>query len=147
MNFEYPRNVRFRCKRCARCCGDTEVKARNILLLDLEAEHISNKTMKSVSEFSDKLEGSDLYVYRMKKTGDGKCMFLDGNVCSIYRIRPLVCRFYPFELRADATSGHIFSYTDECPSIGSGLRLQKRFFESLFERSKALIGKTRTDST
>ena len=31
-------------------------------------------------------------VYRELDRGDGVCMYLDGNRCSIYENRPLLCR-------------------------------------------------------
>jgi len=57
----------------------------------------------------------------MRKTEDGRCIFLKGDSCSIYSIRPLICKFYPFELRRTGKGRFIFTYTDECPGIGGGL--------------------------
>lgn len=36
------------------------------------------------------LEGSDLYAELDR--GDGICKYLNGNLCSIYEKRPLLCR-------------------------------------------------------
>jgi Fe-S-cluster containining protein len=138
LSFEYPRNVRFKCGRCAICCGDTETKVRKILLMKTEAERISNKTMKPICEFAERRTGSEPYVYEMRKNKDGKCVFLRENTCLIYRIRPLICTFYPFELGANRANRHIFSYTDECPCIGHGAELGKDYFEKLFANSKQL---------
>ncbi|HXX87566.1 MAG TPA: YkgJ family cysteine cluster protein [Candidatus Acidoferrum sp.] len=137
--FEYPRSLNFECERCALCCGNTETRIRRILLLKVEAEHISNKTGKPIAEFADKNEGTEPYVYEMRKNNDGKCAFLKNNACSIYRIRPLICTFYPFELRPSGDNAYVFSYTDECPSIGRGPKLKKEYFKKLFANSKALI--------
>ena len=134
MEFDYPRNVRFKCERCALCCGDTKSKVRSILLLRLEAERISQKTLKSVEDFAEKIEGFEPYVYRMKKTNDGKCMFLKDKSCDIYQIRPLICMFYPFELKEAESNKHIFAYTDECPAIGKGPKLKRGYFERLFKK-------------
>lgn len=141
-SFEYPRNVRFKCGRCAICCGDTDAKLRKILLMKLEAAHLSDKTGKPIDEFADRRVGSEPYVYEMKKNREGKCVFLRENACSIYGIRPLICTFYPFELRVNRASRHIFSYTDECPCIGQGLELRKAYFDKLFAKSKELIRRT-----
>lgn len=142
MRFEYPRNVRFKCHRCAICCGDTEEKIRNILLMSLEADRISRKTMKPIAEFADRTEGSELYIYRMKKTKNGKCVFLEHDLCGIYRERPLVCRFYPFELKARGTRRYTFVYTLECPYIAHGPELGREYFEKL-ARSADLIRKAK----
>jgi Fe-S-cluster containining protein len=109
---------------------------RSILLLRSEAEHISKKTLKDVGEFTEKTEGFEPYIYRMKKTEDGKCMFLKDNSCTIYHIRPLVCMFYPFELKKEPLGNkHTFAYTAECPAIGKGSKLKKSWFERLFRKS------------
>jgi Fe-S-cluster containining protein len=146
MGFEYPKNVRFKCERCALCCGDTEHKIRNILLMEPEAQHISGKTSAPVCEFADRVKGFEPYVYRIKKTREGKCMFLKGNLCSIYGIRPLVCMFYPFELKESSCGKHVFSYTDECPCINQGAVLRRDYFEGLFKRLADLAAETNVDT-
>lgn len=132
MRFTYPKHVHFRCERCALCCGDTEDKVRAILLLKTEADRVSRKTSIEIDEFAEKIKGFEPYVYRMRKTEDGKCLFLKENSCSIYQIRPLICRFYPFELKNLRNGRYAFSHTDECPGIGKGPRLTRDFFGKLF---------------
>jgi Fe-S-cluster containining protein len=144
MKFDYPKNVRFKCERCAICCGDTKNRVRSILLLKIEAERISQKTLKSIDDFAEKIEGFEPYVYRMKKTEDGKCIFLKDKSCSIYHIRPLICMFYPFELKEVGRNRYIFAYTDECPAIGKGLKLKKDYFERLFRKIMKTIEENRT---
>jgi len=140
MEFDYPKNVRFECERCALCCGDTKNRTRLILLLRIEAERISRKTLKNVDDFAEKIEGFEPYVYRMRKTKDGKCIFLKDKLCSIYQIRPLICTFYPFELKVGSNK-YIFAYTDECPAIGKGLKVTKSYFERLFKKFIELMNK------
>jgi len=134
MEFDYPKNVRFKCERCALCCGDAKNRARSILLLRIEAERISQKTLKSVEDFAEKIDGFEPYVYRMKKAKDGKCVFLRDNLCSVYEIRPLICMFYPFEFKEVGSNRYIFTYTDECPAIGKGPKLKRGYFEKLFKK-------------
>lgn len=139
MSFQYPL-VRFKCKRCAKCCGDTEEKLRLILLLENEAQCISKKTEKHVNEFAENIQGYEPYAYVMKKTLDRKCLFLKNNLCSIYPLRPLICRFYPFQLEPLQNNTYKFSFTRECPGIGEGYQLKEKFFKRLFEMSARLIG-------
>jgi Fe-S-cluster containining protein len=134
MEFDYPKNVHFKCERCALCCGDTKNRVRSILLLRIEAERISQKTLKSVNNFAEKIEGFEPYVYRMKKAKNGKCIFLKNKLCSIYQIRPLICMFYPFEFKEVRSNRYIFAYTDECPAIGNGPKLKRGYFERLFKK-------------
>jgi len=141
MKFNHPRNIRFKCTKCALCCGDTEKKARNILLLKIETKRISENTSKKLGDFAEKIKEFEPYAYRMKKTTGGKCVFLEGKSCMIYRSRPLICRFYPFELQNIAKDEYVFIHTDECPGIGNGPLLRKRFFEKLFVEMLKLMGK------
>ena len=132
MRFTFPKDVRFECNRCAQCCGDTETKPRMILLLKNEAERISRKTSKRLDEFAERIVGQEPYVYLMRKTFDGKCVFLKDNLCAVYEMRPLICRFYPFKLDNLGNNRYAFTYTEECPGIGSGPQLKRRFFDTLF---------------
>jgi Fe-S-cluster containining protein len=139
LGFKYPKHIRFGCERCGLCCGDTEKKVRSVLLLRIEAEHISQKTSLSLYEFVENIEDSEPYVYRLKKNADGKCMFLKDNGCTIYQMRPLICRFYPFELRSNNCNEYVFAFTEECPSIGKGVGLEKDYFERLFKNAMRLM--------
>lgn len=140
MDFEYPKNVRFICEKCALCCGDTKEKVRYILLLNVEAERIAKKTSKNIWEFAEKVESAQPYVYLMRKNYEGKCVFLKDGLCSIYRIRPLICKFYPFQLENAKNGKFKFTYTSECPNIGKGPKLRRGFFERLFrEFMKAMV--------
>jgi Fe-S-cluster containining protein len=134
LEFDYP-EVRFKCEKCALCCGDTKQRVRRILLLRIEAKSISQKTHEGVENFAEKLDGVEPYIYVMKKSKNGKCVFLKGDLCTIYQNRPLICKFYPFELKEDEDRKHVFAYTDECPAIGKGRYLEKGYFERLFKMS------------
>ena len=123
------------------CCSDTEKGARKILILKVEAEHISVEIMKNVEEFAEEIENSEPYVYRMKKTDNKRCIFLKNNLCSIYHIRPLICRFYPFQLKNIGNSRYVFIHTSECQGIGKGLQLKRGYFEKLFKKSIRMMKK------
>ena len=131
MEFNHPKHVCFKCERCALCCKDTEKRSRKILLLEKEAIRISKRTLKSVKEFAERIEGMEPYIYMMRKD-EGRCCFLRDSFCSIYELRPLICRFYPFKLENLGKNKYIFAHTDECPGVGQGLSLQQTFFEDLF---------------
>jgi len=136
LSFEYPKNVRFQCTRCALCCGDTKKRVRHILLLKKETERISEATFKPAEEFAVQIEGREPYVYVMKKTEEeGKCLFLKENICTIYASRPLICKFYPFQLRTTKDGRHRFSHTRECQGIGKGKLVGKSYLERLFQQA------------
>jgi hypothetical protein len=137
MNFNYPTAVRFQCIKCGICCGDTKEKTRHILLLKTEAEQIATTTSQQTSKFTIKINNKAPYTYKMKKTKNGKCIFLKNNRCTIYTARPLICRFYPFELKTAHRGKHTFLYTTECPGINKGPMLSKNYFRKLLRLARA----------
>jgi len=108
-------------------------------MLTVEAERISDETSMVIEEFAEKIRGHEPYVYVVRKRTDGKCVFLDNNsLCTVYQVRPLVCRFYPFELKDLGNDEYVFAYTRECPCIGNGPELRRSHFEKLFKESARL---------
>ena len=137
MSFNYPVAVRFQCVKCGICCGDTKEKTRHILLLRTEAEQIAKATSQPISEFTVKIKDKAPYSYEMKKTKNGKCVFLENKRCTIYSARPLICRFYPFELKIADSGKYTFLYTSECSGINKGPMLSKNYFRKLFQLARA----------
>ncbi len=148
MFIEHPQTIRFKCVKCGVCCGDTAVRNRQVLLLESEAISISNATKKTIPEFAAKISDKEPYRYEMVKTPhEGKCVFLKEDRCTIYRLRPLVCKFYPFELKTTSdrtTSKHKFSFTKECIGIGKGEILQKRFYTNLLHTAEQKLNEDKS---
>ena len=143
MNFDYPSAVRFRCIKCGNCCGDTKEKIRHVLLLKTEAEQISKTTLRPILDFAVKIEGRAPYSYELKKTAEGGCcIFLENNRCNIYPLRPLICRFYPFELKIAVNQKYEFLFTDECPGINQGKLLDEDYFKKLFRLAHVKLRQT-----
>jgi Fe-S-cluster containining protein len=101
----------------------------------MDAERISNKTLLSIHEFAEQVPNCEPYSYQMRKPEDGKCFFLENNRCTIYEIRPLICRFYPFQLENLRNNRYSFSYTNKCEGTGKGPHHKKEFFEDLFNKA------------
>ena len=121
---------------------DTSTHVRRVLLLKEEAKRISMVSRKLTEEFTIRVVGHEPYAYEMKKTPeDKKCVFLNRDSCKIYPVRPLVCRFYPFQLSKGKGQKYSFSATAECPGVGGGDILKEEFFENLFRQAcKSLEG-------
>ena len=130
--FEYPKNVGFICDQCGQCCGDAKDRIRHILLLRTDADRISNETLLDRREFAEEVAGFEPYIYQMRKTDNRRCFFVKKNLCTIYKIRPLICRFYPFQLKNLGHNRYSFSYTNTCTGIGREPQLKRGFFERLF---------------
>jgi hypothetical protein len=132
-NFKHPTTLRFHCTKCGLCCGNTKERQRHILLLPKEAQEIAAVTSKPISVFANIIDGKEPYTYEMKKTKENSaCFFLADNLCSIYSFRPLICRFYPFELGKGESKEPQFSFTRECPGIEKGRILGAKYFKKLF---------------
>jgi Fe-S-cluster containining protein len=143
VNFDYPTTVRFRCTKCGICCGDTKEKTRHILLLRTEAEQIAKTILQPISKFAVKIKDRAPYSYEMKKRAeDGKCVFLENNRCTIYSLRPLICRFYPFELKILHSQKYKFLFTEECPGINKGRMLSEGYFRKMFRLARAKYRQT-----
>jgi len=141
VEFTYPVNLRFECNRCGLCCGDTKQKIRHVLLLESEAEKIASDTCQLITDFSVEINDNNPYVYEMKKSSEGKCVFLKDKQCSIYALRPLVCVCYPFELKFNKGEGmYNFDFTVECPRINQGKFLDKTVFERLLRLARERLG-------
>jgi Fe-S-cluster containining protein len=137
VKFNYPDAVRFRCVKCGICCGDTKEKTRHVLLLKPEAEQIAKATSQTTTQFAVKINDAEPYGYEMKKKAeDGKCVFLENDRCTIYSVRPLICRFYPFELNSRGGK-YSFFFTEECPGIGKGGILSEGYFRKMFRLARA----------
>jgi Fe-S-cluster containining protein len=133
VDFTYPNNVFFECSKCGLCCGDTLQKTRHILVLETEINIISKETCLPKKVFSKQIPKEKPYRYEMKKNNEGKCFFLKDNQCSIYMSRPLICRFYPFELKFESDKDqHVFGFTVECSGINKGRIMNREDFEKLF---------------
>ena len=145
VKFDYPIDVRFCCVRCGICCGDTSRKLRHVLLLESEANELASRTGLEVSEFSYNVHAKVPYEYEMKKSQEGKCVFLRNSMCAVYEFRPLICRFYPFELKSE-NGKTIFSFTDECPGLGEGKNLSQVYFKTLFRQAQIRLGSVRSST-
>jgi Fe-S-cluster containining protein len=101
--------------------------------LESEADAISAETSLPKQAFTKKTADKTPYCYEMKKSSEGKCFFLKDKQCCIYAFRPLICRFYPFELKFDSDKNlHVFDFTVECPGINKGNAVTRKDFEALF---------------
>ena len=144
-NVAHPGNLRWRCVRCARCCGDTEKRTRHVLVLASEAQAIAAETRMRIEEFSQKLENCKPYEFEIRKKNK-RCVFLDGVSCSIYSKRPLICRFYPFVMERSESGTLEFKLPErECQGIGRGRKLTQDYYMHLLriavERLKLHLSK------
>jgi Fe-S-cluster containining protein len=100
----FERSLRFRCKRCAiYCC---KLGGPCLTKEDIEQmESVGYEISEFVEDSKRKYGNHSLMTSAMKNRKDGSCIFLrtdeKGNAyeCSIYEIRPILCRLFPFEIK------------------------------------------------
>lgn len=131
----YPDHLRWVCVRCANSCRDVPPRNRNILLTASDIEHITRAKRISPQEFSVSTHGRFPYERKMKKV-EGRCVFLQGSWCSIYGVRPLICRFYPFSLGRSEEGVLEVRFDSSCSGIGKGPMRGEAFFHNLVELAK-----------
>jgi len=123
-------------------------KSNLIYLTEKDVSSIAKETGKEAEEFVDTLFNYDgcyvkigdngrqviLDLPVMKSKEDSTCVFYrDG--CTIYSVRPIACRLFPFRVEEETlSSGDIIlniNYNPTCPGIGKGHKVDKRTLEKL----------------
>ena len=135
----YPADLRWICVRCTNSCHDLPGRERNILLTTNDIKRITSATRLTAQEYSLSSRGTAPYDRKMRKR-KGRCMFLQGSGCSIYRARPLICRFYPFSLRPSGDKMLEVGFDSSCSGIGKGPNRGERFFHNLAALARKELG-------
>lgn len=111
-------NIRFEClKDCSNCC---QLSGGFVFLTEDESRAIADYLDTDV----------DLFQKWFTKDADGhlalvdgpeeRCVFLEDGICTIYPVRPLQCRTYPFWPENMKTKAHWNLTKKMCPGIGKG---------------------------
>ena len=104
------------CTQCANCCrvATTQVSDRDCERL---ARHLGLKLNDFLREYT--LESQDEGRI-LKRTADG-CVFLEGNLCSVYEARPQTCELFPHLVKGNGSLlGRMWHMPDRavyCPIV------------------------------
>jgi len=98
------------CGRCGRCCNE-RIYGLNVFKDEPFYENILRKAALLGNRVTIK-ESKFLLSIDFNQEG---CMFFDKG-CSIYEIRPLACRIFPFVAEVSEKSSH-FVLTAHCPLV------------------------------
>jgi len=119
-------NATFRCPvKCDACCR----RSIGPGLTEKDYQRISRQA--SRSNFAGKRD-HPLFPYQLKAR-EGACPFLNKQgQCSIYSIRPILCRLYPLQLHFQ-WDGKLLWCLEHCPGVGveKGIALEGAYLESL----------------
>ncbi len=130
----------FRCTGCSECCRGMADGSNQVLVGADEIRRIIESTglkweeiAEPYPEFIETAGGNRItFAWCLRRNGD-HCTFLDGNRCTIYPVRPWICRTYPFMLTCEGLR------TGECRGLGTPMSLKEatQIAQTLFERKAA----------
>jgi len=104
------------CTQCANCCRVTEVG-----ITDRDVGKLAGFLGMTTAEFlRDSAQRSDSGELILKRTESG-CVFLEGNLCTVYEARPHNCANFPHVVRgAGSISSRMWRLVDRagyCPIV------------------------------
>ena len=95
------------CTACANCCRVATVK-----IAERDVEKLAKRLGVSPSRFVAEYTREDADEGRVLQRNEGGCVFLEGNLCSVYDVRPHTCVTFPHLTRG---SGSLLSRLWEMP--------------------------------
>src|SRR5579859_1623403 len=81
---------RIDCTACANCCRVATVK-----IAERDAAKLARRLGIGLQPFLAAYTVEDPDEGRILKRNEGGCVFLDGNLCSVYDVRPHTCETFP----------------------------------------------------
>jgi uncharacterized protein len=78
------------CTACANCCRSATVK-----IVERDVEKLARRLGISKKQFLAEYTREDPEEGVILKRNQGGCVFLEGNLCSVYDVRPHTCEMFP----------------------------------------------------
>ena len=128
------KRFRFKCKRCATfCCrlGGPKLTRNDIERIEEAGYHVKDFLEPANSEF----KAMPFTRGSLKNREDGACIFLKFDAkqnryeCSIYDLRPILCRLYPFDFDRVGTNSIVLKFIPCCRGLNNldGKLVDERF--------------------
>ena len=118
----YASGLRFSCRRCSACCryesGYVFLSEQDIELLVTELQTDYAGFIKTYCRWVPQNQGRECLSLKEKTNYD--CIFWDSG-CTMYHVRPLQCRTFPFWQPIVANAGAWEIAGSSCPGIDSGV--------------------------
>lgn len=127
----YHKGLRFECQKdCSKCCGGAP---GYVWLHKDDVKRISNFLNLTEDEFIDqytKLVDQRLSLIDVE-SDNWNCIMLKEGRCSIYNVRPMQCRTFPFWYQNLESDYYWEETVEECPGIGKGRLYSQPEIESI----------------
>ena len=112
------------CTACANCCRVATVK-----IADRDVEKLAKRLGVNPSQFLVEYTREDVEEGRVLKRNQNGCVFLEGNLCSVYEARPHTCVTFPHLTRgAGSLVSRLWEMPDRacyCPIVYNTLEAWK----------------------
>lgn len=98
-------SLKFGCNQCGECCRQMRIPLNHCDIQRIRA-HLPDTPpqtwlhvhpVEASAQDAVWIEGRSSLILLRVQTEDKACVFLKDNACSIYPVRPRVCRIWPFE--------------------------------------------------
>jgi len=114
------------CTQCANCCRVTEVG-----ITDRDIQKLAKFLGMTAQEFVDQytqLDAENKLI--LKRSDEEGCVFLNGNLCSVYEARPHNCANFPHLVRGDGSiDSRMWKVVDRaefCPIVYNWIEVVKK---------------------
>jgi Fe-S-cluster containining protein len=113
------------CRECGNCCrvATTQISERDA---EQVARGLGMKKSEFLRDYTDKTEEEGLILRR----NENGCVFLEGNLCSIYDFRPNTCELFPHLVKGNGSllsrMWHMPDRAVYCPIVYNTLELFKK---------------------
>ena len=122
--------VRFECQKdCANCCT---TNGGFVFITDEDVSKIARFLKINEDEFLKKFTRKVGNKISLIDKDEKDCIFLKNKKCSIYPVRPIQCRTFPFWPQNLKTEKRWHIVQDDCPGIGKGRLFTKDDIEDIF---------------
>lgn len=138
MNHIYEHGLRFSCVQCSHCCKDEPgyvfLSEKEISIIH---KHLGLSQENFIKTYCKKVQMGTFYMLSIIERPNNDCIFLTDSGCSIYPVRPIQCRSYPFWAALVESQEDWDRESEECPGINHGELHKKEEIEEWLEKRKA----------
>ncbi|NQT84968.1 YkgJ family cysteine cluster protein [bacterium] len=113
----YAEGLRFECQRCGACCAG---QPGYVWVTPPEAARMASWLGMPRVEFAGKYLRNAGSHDSLIELPDGRCIFYADKRCTIYRVRPVQCRTFPFWRSIIASPEAWRRCQEKCPGMGKG---------------------------
>lgn len=120
------------CTQCANCC-----KSATVTIGERDVERLARYLRTTAAKFlADYTTVSPEEGRILRRNADSGCIFLDGNLCTVYDARPDTCQRFPHLVRGQGSlASRMWQFIDRacyCPIVYNSLEAFKDALQ--FER-------------